>query len=181
MSLTSARFTKSDDSQVNMVHDTGSSELTEYPPVKLSTEDLLLAEFEDNGGVITTYDPYFGWTVEQAKAKKKEQIGEKTAWLVYDANNEPWVGADPSVGSFAKRTADDRALRGDKVALGIALTADELAKGNVDLEMTMFTSNCWSANADAYLLVDAETDVTTIMSLDVDTMVAWPVWTPPVL
>jgi len=151
-----------------------------YGPYDDGLTGVLVAEWEAAGNTVLPYDPYYGWTLEQAYEIKKNESDAYAQNLIDEAFTNPQIGVVTDGNAHKRRTESRRKDKADKQAGEIALTQDEKDEAKVDQKLSEFETKAWDASDKVHGNIDKEDTVNDVMAIDVETNTIWPIWEPPV-
>ena len=179
MTITAARYNTEEEISIAATLDSGGEIfMPSYPSSTHYDNDM--QEFLDGGGTIAPYDPYYGWSLEQAVDIKKMESEQYAQELIDDAYTNPQEGVITDGPTHKRRTESRRKDKADKQAGDVSLTQEEKDEAKIDQKLSEYETKCWDASDKVLANIDKEDTVENVMSIDVATNTLWPVWEPPV-
>ena len=176
MIIESVRFTVETNDQVEITFGDDSTYTQPYNEVRYRYTDQL-NEWLALGNIITSYDQYYGRTIEQAQTDKSQECDGYGQSLIDAAHTNPQIGVNVHAGANKRRTDSRRNDKADKQAGEIELDQAEKDQAKSDQKLSEYEGKIWK---------DSDKAITNMLKLSTATEIyefvvpaqSWNVWTP---
>lgn len=138
-----------------------------------------LDQWQADGGVITPFDMYYGWSESDAYKSKKQEIYKYGDDLITTAYTNPIQGVDTDPVFYKEKVSRRKSNKADKFVGGITLKQNEKDEAKVDEKLSGYEVKITNDQDKAIVNLHKLTGVDNIMIFDVSAE-NWNVWAAPV-